>query len=140
VSGRRHEEWARAPSNRPQRVAEAIHRELAPPLQRLAADHGLGLLTITDVDVSPDLRNARVFVSQMGREIPHQIVIDLLANEAGRLRSLLAHALKLRTVPVVRFVFDESVERGARLSALIDALHEKDRQVPDESAGDDQGT
>lgn len=100
-----------------------IHRELAQPMQRLAAEMGLGLLTITDVDVSPDLRNAKVFVSQMGRELAHDQVIERLKHEAGRLRTHLAHVLRMRTVPHLKFCFDESVERGARLSALIDSLH-----------------
>jgi ribosome-binding factor A len=134
MSRKRHRaDLASSPSSRPRRVGEAIRRELAPPLQRIASDFDLGMVTLTSVDVSSDLRNAKLFVTQIGAPVTHADLIGVLSQMAGELRNHLAHNLRLRTVPRLSFHFDESVERGARLSALLDS-------VATEHAPDDGGT
>ena len=123
MSRRHHRaDLASSPSSRPRRVGEAIRRELAQPLQRIASDLDLGMVTLTAVDVSPDLRNAKLFVTQIGAEVSHEELIAVLNEAGGELRNHLAHNLRLRTVPRLSFQFDESVERGARLSALLDSV------------------
>jgi ribosome-binding factor A len=106
--------------SRPRRVAEQIKREIAPLLQRFAQDERLGLLTVTAVDVTADLRDARVFVTHLGSGATHAELISRLNADSGRYRRHLAKALRLRATPSLAFLFDESTERSARIAALLD--------------------
>ena len=111
-------------SGRPEKLGDLIQRELSDLLQRELRDPRVGMLTITAVDVSPDLSHAKVFFTIFEKEK----LADTLAGlkrSAGFLRSQLARRIKLYTTPELRFVYDESVERGDRLSRLIDSTHEK---------------
>jgi len=80
------------------------------------------MVTISTVDVSPDLKNARVYVTSLGAEANNEAIIIALNEHAAQLRHGLAKALVLRSVPKLIFVFDSSIERGSYLSALIDSL------------------
>ncbi len=105
------------------RVAETIKRVLAPWLQQQAKDAGLGLVTITAVKVAPDLRQARIYVTSLGAK-SHEEIIVRLNQEKGMLRHYLSQHLRMRTVPKLTILFDESVQRGARISALLATLSE----------------
>jgi ribosome-binding factor A len=100
-------------------VAELIRRELAQPLQRFASDAGLGLLTLSGVDVSADLREARLYVTHIGRDLSHEAVLARLQPHLGELRTLVGRNLRLRYTPRLSFRFDESVEQGVRIDALL---------------------
>ena len=106
---------------RPRKVADLIQRELSDLLRREVRDPRVGMVTITAVDVSPDLSHAKVYFTLLQREHT-ETTIQGLQRAAGYLRSQLAHRIKLYTTPELRFVYDESVERGARLSSLIDSV------------------
>jgi ribosome-binding factor A len=110
---------------RPRKVADLIQRELSDLLRRQVRDPRVGMVTITSVDVSPDLSHAKVFFTllQQEQKLPTE---KALQRAAGYLRSQLAHRIKLYTTPELRFVYDESVERGDRLSRLIDSVRPKD--------------
>lgn len=108
--------------SRSRRVGEQVQRELAPMVRRLAQDGGLGLVTITHVDVSPDLAHAKVLVSILGAPRGSAHAVSELNESAGALRHHLAHSMRLRSVPRLRFVFDESVEEAARINALLDEV------------------
>jgi len=107
---------------RNQRVADIVQRELAVLIQREVVDARLGMLTISTVDLSPDLKNARVYVTSLGAEAAQEEIISTLNKYAAQLRHGLAKVLVLRGVPKLHFVFDSSIERGKHLSALIDSL------------------
>jgi ribosome-binding factor A len=111
-------------SGRPQKLADLIQRELSELLQRELRDPGVGMITITAVDVSPDFSHAKVLYTTLD---PAQLADAAkgLKRAAGFLRSQLAKRLKLYTTPELRFEYDESVERGDRLSRLIDAANAK---------------
>jgi ribosome-binding factor A len=79
------------------------------------------MLTITSVDVSPDLSHAKVFITLLQKEKVED-TLQGLQRAAGFLRSQLAHRMKMYTTPELRFVYDESVERGDHLSRLIDSV------------------
>ena len=133
MASRNDDDWGRpAPSTRPRRVAESIRRELAQPLQRIASDAGLGMLTLSDVDVSPDLRDARLFVTHLGRDLSHEEVLRRLHPHLGELRMLVGRNLRLRYTPRLSFRFDESVEQGARIDALLQESGAADEQSRDE--------
>ena len=109
---------------RPQKVADLIQRELSDLLRREVRDPRVGMITITAVDVSPDLSHAKVFFTLLEQK-DRDTTIQGLQRAAGYLRSQLAHRIKLYTTPELRFVYDESVERGDRLSQLIDSANRK---------------
>ena len=109
---------------RPQKLGDQIQRELSDLVQRELRDPRVGMLTITSVDVSPDLSHAKVFFTMLEKEKLKDTLAGL-KRSAGFLRSQLARRVKLYTTPELRFVYDESVERGDRLSRLIDAANRK---------------
>jgi ribosome-binding factor A len=107
-------------SGRPQKLGDLIQRELSELLARELRDPRVGMLTITSVDVSPDLSHAKVFFTLLQKE-KLEDTLHGLKRSAGFLRSQLAKRIKLYTTPELRFVYDESVERGDHLSRLIDS-------------------
>jgi ribosome-binding factor A len=108
-------------SGRPQKLGDQIQRELSDLVQRELRDPRVGMVTITSVDVSPDLSHAKVFFTILEQEKLAETTAGL-KRSAGFLRSQLAKRIKLYTTPELRFVYDESVERGDRLSRLIDSV------------------
>lgn len=113
------------------RVNDTIRRELSSLLMREARDPRLeGLVSITVVDTSPDLKYARVYVSVMGSEEDKMRVQEGLAAAAGFLRRGLAARLTMRYIPDLSFERDDSIERGTRLLELIKEV------APDASAGE----
>ena len=110
---------ARRNSGRPQKLGDQIQRELSDLLARELRDPRVGMVTITSVDVSPDISHAKVFFTMFEKDkLP--ATLEGLKRAAGFLRSQLAKRIKLYTTPEIRFEYDESVERGDRLSRLID--------------------
>ena len=107
---------------RPRKLGDLIQRELAELIAREMRDPRVGMLTITSVDVSPDLSHAKVFFTLLDRK-QLEGTLQGLKRSAGFLRSQLARRIKMYTTPELRFEYDESVERGDRLSRLIDAAN-----------------
>ncbi|MBI2886292.1 MAG: 30S ribosome-binding factor RbfA [Chloroflexi bacterium] len=103
-----------------QRINAAFRQELSDLLLREVKDPRLTAMTsLTVVETSPDLRRARVYVSIMGNEEEKRSVLAGLRSATNFLRHELAERLKLRHVPELAFVLDESIERGARILSLI---------------------
>jgi ribosome-binding factor A len=109
-----------ANSQRLRRVADQIQRELSGLLHSELKDPRVGMVTLTGVEVSPDLAHAKVFFTTLGDAEALTRTGTGLKRAAGFLRTELGHRLKLRVTPELRFVHDASVERGVRLSKLID--------------------
>jgi len=108
---------------RSDRVAEAIREEIAMFLAEGVKDPRVtGLVTVTGVDMTRDLRHAKVFVSVMGTETDRSATLEGLSSVAGFLRSRLARSLSLRVAPEVHFVPDESVARAARIETLLSQI------------------
>jgi ribosome-binding factor A len=105
---------------RGRRIADQIQRELSEIVRLELKDPRVGMITFTGVEVSQDNAHAKVFFTALGTPAQQQAAARALDHAAGFLRSALAQRLQLRTVPQLRFEYDESVERGMRLSALID--------------------
>lgn len=120
-------------TSRTRRVGEQIKRELSAPIRTVAQEEALGMITITAVNVSPDLRQAQVLVTAIGTERPMGQIIASLNDHGGEMRYHLAHALSLRTIPRLGFVYDESVERGMRMDRLLDSLHTDSSGTEDEA-------
>jgi ribosome-binding factor A len=123
-------------NRRPDRVAEAIREVVANFLAEGVKDpRVVGLVTVTGVDVTRDLRNAKVFVSILGSESERAATLDGLASVAGHLRSRIGRALRLRLAPDISFKLDESVARAARIESLLAQIHDNqpDAERSDES-------
>ena len=102
------------------RIADQIQRELAEVVRLELRDPRVGMITLTGVEVSRDQSHAKVFFTVLGAESAARDASEGLRHAAGFLRSALAHRLSTRSVPELHFEHDESVERGVRLSRLID--------------------
>jgi ribosome-binding factor A len=103
------------------RIADQIQRELAEIVRTELRDPRVGtLVTLTGVELSRDQSHAKVFFTVLGAPSDVDGVLHGLQRAAGFLRSQLAHRLSTRSVPELHFEYDESVERGMRLSKLID--------------------
>ena len=107
-------------NRRADRVGEAIREEIATFLAESAKDPRIvGFVTVTGVDVTPDLRHARVFVSVMGSDAEKAATFEGLASTASHLRSRVGRALRLRVAPEIHFREDESIARAARIESLL---------------------
>lgn len=121
---------------RPDRVAEAIREEIATFLAEDVKDPRIvGLVTVTGVDVSRDLRHARVFVSVMGSEDEQARTHEGLASLAGHLRARVGRALRLRLAPEIQFRADDSIARAAHIESLLARIREE--RTPEDGESSD---
>jgi ribosome-binding factor A len=102
------------------RIADQIQRELAEVVRTELRDPRVGMVTFTGVELSRDQSHAKVFFTALGSAAEGADALEGLQRAAGFLRSQLAHRLTTRKVPELHFAYDESVERGMRLTRLID--------------------
>ena len=116
------------------RVNEAVRAVVADAVGDLK-DPRIGMVTVTGVDVTPDLREATVYVSVLGGEKKRRASLDGLESAHGVLQSRLARELKLKRTPHLAFAYDESIERGVRMTKLIDELASD--LPPEDEPGDD---
>jgi ribosome-binding factor A len=105
---------------RQRRVADQIQRELAEIIRGELKDPRVGMLTLTSVEVSPDLAHAKVFFTTLADQAQREEVLAGLRRASGFLRSEIGRRIKIHVTPELHFVYDDSVERGIRLSQLID--------------------
>lgn len=110
--------------SRTRRVSELIRRELANVISTRLGDPRLNLVTITAVDVSKDLKHAKVFITQLNNS---DAVLETLNKASGFLRRELSSRLSMKVSPSLRFLYDHSVERGMALSRLIDEVNKNTR-------------
>ncbi|HHV54106.1 MAG TPA: 30S ribosome-binding factor RbfA [Firmicutes bacterium] len=103
---------------RQERLREEIKREMTDILRR-SKDPRIGFVTVTDVELSRDLEHARVFVTVMGKPAEKEQTLAVLKAATGYIRTELARRVRVRHVPEVVFVEDESVERGLRVDRLL---------------------
>ena len=106
--------------SRTDRVGDLVHRILARVIREVFKDPRIGMVTVAEVKVSPDLRHAKVYVTVLEPEKVEKTLL-VLNEAAGFFRSQLANALDLRVIPKPVFIFDDSVIRGNRIASLIDS-------------------
>ena len=106
--------------SRAARLADQIQRDLSELIRKELKDPRVGLVTITGVEVTRDLSHAKVYITTLAGAESGESSIQALQHAAGFLRTQLSQTLKVRSMPQLHFVYDASVERGARLSPLID--------------------
>ena len=121
--------------SRPARVADQIRSELATLLAREVHDPGIGFITLTRVQVTPDLQQARVYYTALGDDPTRRKSARALELAAPFLRRQIGSRLRLRRTPELTFVFDESVAGQDRIEQILDEIrtHETDASGPDET-------
>ena len=108
------------------RVNNLIRQEISELLHRQVKDPRLGgFITVTRVSTSPDLKYAKIFVSQIGSETSQQDILSTLSAASGFFRKELTKSLRLRRIPELSFHWDDSIERGARLLEIMDQLRQE---------------
>jgi ribosome-binding factor A len=105
---------------RPEKVAHLMRREVADILETKLRDPRLGrTVTVTDVEVTHDLSFAKIFVTVLGDEAERKSTLEALAHATGFVRREIGQRLKLREVPEIRFLYDDSLDKGGRVEALL---------------------
>ncbi|MEK8022349.1 MAG: 30S ribosome-binding factor RbfA [Candidatus Hydrogenedentota bacterium] len=104
---------------RMERVNQLILEEVAAVIQNDLRDPAIGFVTVLTVDTAPDLKNCTVYISQMGNEEERKASVEALNKAAAFVRRAIMPRLELRIVPALVFKLDETVERAARISALL---------------------
>lgn len=108
------------PGSRMRRVNEAVREVLSARLAEGLKDPRIGFVTVTAVDTSPDLRQARVFVSVLGSDEERERTLEGLNASHGYLQQRIAAELRLKRTPTLEFVYDESIETGMRITQLLE--------------------
>ena len=111
----------KAGSPRIGRINDVLHRDLAKLIRDKCKDPRLGLVTVSAVDVAPNLAYAKIFVTILEDDKIKQS-LEVLNNAAGFLRTELAHITFLRIVPKLRFIYDDSIVNSQRMNALINSV------------------
>ena len=124
-------------SRRSQRVADVVRAELSRLILLEAHDKDLHLVTITDVEMPPDLRSARVFFSCLGGDDEREKAAGSLRRAAGYLRREVGQRCQLRYAPELHFICDRSLERGARIEELLNQVLPT-QEAPDPADGTEE--
>jgi ribosome-binding factor A len=108
--------------SRMRRVDEAVRAVLSDAIAKQLQDPRVGFVTVTGVKTSPDLRHSRVYVSVLGDDATRAASLDGLRSAHGFLQRLVASELTLKHTPTLSFEYDESVDRGMRITELLDEV------------------
>jgi len=109
-------------SVRNERIARELRREISDILRNEVKDPRIGFVSLTDVEVTADVRQAKVFFSVMGDDSDKRRALEALRAAGGFIRTEVARRIRLRHVPELQFVLDESIERGVRVIDLMSKL------------------
>ena len=109
------------------RVDEAVREVVAATVSELA-DPRLGFVTVTGVETSPDLRTAKVFVSVLGDETERDATLEALRSSHGVIQARIAKEMRMRRTPTLTFHYDDTIEKGVRISHLLDEGGEDDER------------
>ena len=116
-------------AHRIERVNSLIRQELSELLQRQVKDPRLGhFIAVTEVNTSADLKHARIFVSSMDQDEDKTEILKALTSASGFFRTRLAKSLRMRYTPELSFHWDDSIERGAHITDLIDQISSTDQE------------
>jgi ribosome-binding factor A len=111
------------PYKRSERLGELILAEISDLITREIKDPRIGFVTFTRVEMSDDLRHAKVFVSSIGAELEKARMLQGLSSATGYIRRRLGRALHLRYTPEISFLLDDSLEHGAKIAQILRQLH-----------------
>lgn len=112
--------------SRQDKVAEAIRKEASLIIHEELKDPRLGFVTVTKVELTPDLRFAKIFYSVLGKEMERKKTKEALDSASGFIRKILCQRIKLKFAPEIVFCEDKSSEYSVRIQELLDQLKEQD--------------
>ena len=115
-------------SNRKEKLQQEIKKVVSDILQKEVKDPSIGFVTVTSVDVSGDLRHAKIFVSILGEKGNQEDTLHALEKATGFIRTELGKRIRLRHVPEIVFKFDDSIEHGDHINKLLKQLHEEQNE------------
>jgi ribosome-binding factor A len=129
---------------RADRVAALLREEISKILEFDLSDPRIGFVTVTAVDVTDDLRHAKIYCGILGDPATVEKSLEALAESAWRIRKALAGRVQLRRVPDITFLLDERAEKAARIDTLLRKIHEADAasaaaSIVDDDDDDDDG-
>jgi ribosome-binding factor A len=116
------------PSRRPQRLALQIQQEISLMISRNMKDRRVGFVTVTGVQMSPDLRHAKIFISLMGSESEKKESLEALNHATGWMRHELGQKIRTRFLPELIFLMDTSQDYGNHIDSLIAEIHRDDNE------------
>jgi|SRR5699024_855927 len=111
---------------RANRVAEQMKKELGDILTRKIKDPRVGFVTVTDVEVTGDLQQAKIFISVLGNDEEKRDTLKGLSKAKGFIRSEIGSRIRLRKTPEIMFAFDESLEYGNRIETILHRLNDEE--------------
>ncbi len=118
--------------NRVRRVAEQMKKDIGGIINYEIKDPGVaGITSVTDVDLSKDLRHAEVYISIYGRDSEKEKTLQALNRAAGFIRSEIGKRIRLRYTPEIKFLLDNSIEYGAYIESVIKSLKEEENDGHD---------
>lgn len=112
-----------------ERFSELIKKEISDIIREEVSDPRIGFVSVTEVDVSPDLKNAKIHISVFGNEKEKLAAMAGLTSATGFVRSKLASVLQTRNTPEIYFVRDDSIERGSRVLGIIHKIENEKQGV-----------
>ncbi|MHB0913405.1 MAG: 30S ribosome-binding factor RbfA [Armatimonadota bacterium] len=115
-------------STRTEKVRELLKKEISDIIRRDLKDPRLGFVTITDTEVTKDLRHAKVYISVLGDEKAKQETLSVLQHAAGHVRSEFGRRASMRTIPEISFRLDVSVDHGARIFELLEQVKKDEKK------------
>ncbi|HOO56575.1 MAG TPA: 30S ribosome-binding factor RbfA [bacterium] len=115
--------------NRLKRVSQLILQTVSDVIRKEIKDPRIGFVTVTDVDVAPDLRAAKVFISVIGDEKQRNQSIKGLNSAAGFVHQRLRQEIRIKRVPMIKFYLDNSIERGVNVCSLIEKVRIEDEEI-----------
>jgi ribosome-binding factor A len=118
-------------SHRSNRVGEQMKKELSDIIGRKIKDPRVGFVTVTDVEVSGDLQQAKVFITVLGDEVQREDTLKGLAKAKGFIRSEIGQRVRLRKTPELIFEFDESIDYGNRIESLLKKIQDDPEEKQD---------
>ncbi|MGD6965098.1 30S ribosome-binding factor RbfA [Rossellomorea vietnamensis] len=118
-------------SHRSNRVGEQMKKELSDIIGRKIKDPRIGFVTVTDVEVSGDLQQAKVFITVLGDEEQRENTLKGLAKAKGFIRSEIGQRVRLRKTPELIFEFDESINYGNRIESLLKKIQDDPEEKQD---------
>jgi ribosome-binding factor A len=119
-------------SIRTEKVGEELKQRISIILTKDLSDLDLGLVSVTKVQVTPDLRNAKVFLSFLGNKLPVEKCLEKIDNRKKLIRLHLASNIYLKRVPELSFQYDDSMAFANKIDELIKEIHKNDKKTDDE--------
>ena len=119
--------------SRTRRVEEQLRRDLAELIRHEVNEPDLGMISITEIKVTPDLNYAQIYTSILQDDVETiEYTLEVLKQYAGKLRSLLGKRMHIRRVPELKFIYDDLIQKGTAMNHVIEEAVEEDRRKADE--------